>query len=287
MAESFAPNDITPCAEVSAALNEPMLGTAPQVGLWILLEVRDTWEPKNLKVNSLPPTANAWLTDAEHRANKQGLLPRVQFIKHRRRPSDPLTVMSCRDGILRRQSIDTYDELSDIDPLTTCMPVWEETLYLICTHGKRDICCSREGLPTWQRLDNLSGGRAWQATHLGGHRFAPNVLTLPSAHMYGRVYQHQAERFFNDVESNKVPTHFLRGNSTLPPVAQVCEPTIRSQGGQYLSISEDEVLYETTQGTQTLAIPDQEALEILSGCRDREWKTVMTYRPVAPSNVKD
>ena len=64
MAENLAQTDMTSCAEVSAALNEPMIGSAPQVGLWILLEVRDVWEPKNLETNSLPEVAKQWLDDA-------------------------------------------------------------------------------------------------------------------------------------------------------------------------------------------------------------------------------
>ncbi|HUW77118.1 MAG TPA: sucrase ferredoxin [Candidatus Nanopelagicaceae bacterium] len=67
-------------------------------------------------------------------------------------------------------------------------PVWLveriNPVTLICTNGKRDICCALEG----RRLLNLlesQGEVAWESTHLGGHRFAPSRLTLPDGRMYG------------------------------------------------------------------------------------------------------
>ena len=254
-----------------------MIGSAPQVGLWILLEVRDIWEPKNLETNSLPDVANQWIDDAMARAEADGLMPRAQFIRHRRRASDPLTVMTYRDGELRRQEIGDYDELAAIDPLDCQIPICGEILYFVCTHARRDICCSREGLPTWQRLDALSHGRAWQTTHLGGHRFAPNVLTLPTARSYGRVRVDEVDQFFAEIESDSVPTRFLRGNSTLPPDAQACEPEILSHDGRYVSLSDIEVTYESKSGIHTIPVPTKSNLEILAGCREREWKTVEIY----------
>ncbi len=277
MAENLVQTDTSPCAEVSVAQNEPMIGSAPQVGLWILLEVRDVWEPKNLETNTLPDAANQWIEDAMARGEAEGLMPRTQFIRHRRRPSDPLTVMTFRDGELRKQEINDYSELSTIDPLASQMPLSKETVYFVCTHARRDICCSREGLPTWQRLDSLSNGRAWQTTHLGGHRFAPNVLTFPTARSYGRVRVNEVDKFFAEIEVGSVPTRFLRGNSALPPDAQACEPEILSNNGRYVSLSGTNVIYETESGTHTLPVPAKTDLEILAGCREREWKTVEVY----------
>ena len=59
--------------------------------------------------------------------------------------------------------------------------------YFVCTNGQRDLCCARFGLPTYAALRERVGERVWQTTHVGGHRFAPNVLTLPQAALYGRV----------------------------------------------------------------------------------------------------
>ena len=62
-----------------------------------------------------------------------------------------------------------------------------EPLYLVCTHGKHDPCCAQRGRPVTAALAAARPGRVWQASHLGGCRFAPTVLVLPLGLMYGRV----------------------------------------------------------------------------------------------------
>lgn len=278
-----APIDFTnsPCSEVSSALNEPTIGTAPQVGFWIMLEVRETWEPKNLEVNSLPPAATDWLDATTERAAVAGLLPRVQFIRHRRKATDPLTAYVSRDGKLRQLEFHDYATLANIDPLSEDIPICEDTVYFVCTHARRDLCCSRNGLPAWQKLDQLSNGRTWQTTHLGGHRFAPNVLVLPTGHSYGRVFAKDTERFFDEVESGGIPWEFLRGNSAMPPEAQVCEQAIMAQDGRFLRVENDEVVFTTPDGTNRMAVPESTEMEILPSCGETTTKTVKTFAEVA------
>ncbi|MEL6604928.1 MAG: sucrase ferredoxin [Cyanobacteria bacterium J06614_10] len=56
---------------------------------------------------------------------------------------------------------------------------------LVCTHGMRDKCCARFGQPLFREARHLSeqgqlpNTRIWQASHIGGHRFAPTAITLP------------------------------------------------------------------------------------------------------------
>ena len=271
---------MTPCAQVSSAINEPMLGTAPQVGLWVLLEVRETWQPQNLEDNSLPDIAKAWLDEVSTRGTSAGLMPRIQFIRRRRRASEPLTLMTCLQGVLRKQEFGDFAHLMNVDVIDSDIPICNDILYLVCTHTKRDICCSREGLPTWQRLDMLSQGRAWQTTHLGGHRFAPNVLALPSGRSYSRVRANEIDGFFSAIEEGRVPTRFLRGNSALPPDAQACEPAILERGGTFLRIEDDQVQFETQSGIQSIPVPKKTEMQILAGCSEREWKTVQIYESV-------
>jgi hypothetical protein len=67
----------------------------------------------------------------------------------------------------------------------------DEQLALVCTNGRRDLCCARFGTPVYNYLKNEEPGfpglRAWQSTHMGGHRFAANLLWLPQGVLYGRV----------------------------------------------------------------------------------------------------
>ena len=69
---------------------------------------------------------------------------------------------------------------------------------LVCTHGSRDTCCGTLGYPLYAQLRGLAdstGGalRVWQATHFQFHRFAPVVLDLPEARVWGAVDPDRAE----------------------------------------------------------------------------------------------
>jgi len=51
---------------------------------------------------------------------------------------------------------------------------------LVCTHGSRDRCCGSLGTSLAARLRLGEAATVWRSSHLGGHRFAPTALLLPS-----------------------------------------------------------------------------------------------------------
>ena len=62
-----------------------------------------------------------------------------------------------------------------------------DPLYLVCTHGRHDACCALRGRPVALELDRVRPGRVWETSHVGGDRFAANLLVLPTGEVYGRV----------------------------------------------------------------------------------------------------
>jgi hypothetical protein len=55
---------------------------------------------------------------------------------------------------------------------------------LVCTHGRRDICCGSLGTKlavSSGELELPSDVRLWRTSHTGGHRFAPTFVVLPEA----------------------------------------------------------------------------------------------------------
>lgn len=64
---------------------------------------------------------------------------------------------------------------------------------LVCTHGSHDVCCGRFGYPLYEKLRReyaaASEGklRVWRTSHIGGHRFAPNLIDLPEGRYWGRM----------------------------------------------------------------------------------------------------
>ena len=62
-----------------------------------------------------------------------------------------------------------------------------DPIFLVCTNGKRDACCALRGRALMTALAADHAERIWECTHLGGHRFAGNLVCLPDGIIYGRV----------------------------------------------------------------------------------------------------
>lgn len=65
------------------------------------------------------------------------------------------------------------------------------TEMMVCTHGRRDVCCGGAGTSLHDELvDALSGEgsvRVWRCSHTGGHRFAPTALTFPDGYAWAHL----------------------------------------------------------------------------------------------------
>ncbi|MBV1906686.1 MAG: hypothetical protein KUG75_11455 [Pseudomonadales bacterium] len=243
------------CAEMSSALAESMSGTADQVDVWLLLEYTPSWSAKANLDNKLDQEVQDWWKDLPDLFQQMGLRARQQFIRQSGPsspgfrfivsiPSDPPS-MSGNSAKVRARGTESgnlnggrhsflfqfeeYEQLLDFDwglvrdPAAYSDKRITEPNYFVCTNGKRDICCARQGLKTYIELRKSVGKRAWQVTHLGGHRFAPNVLVLPDAVLYGRVHDREVVEFVGRIEAGQLDAERARGRSHLEKVAQAAE----------------------------------------------------------------
>lgn len=61
---------------------------------------------------------------------------------------------------------------------------------LVCTHGRRDMCCGARGTELASALQGQPiaapplVARVWRTSHTGGHRFAPTAVVLPSGTLW-------------------------------------------------------------------------------------------------------
>ena len=58
-------------------------------------------------------------------------------------------------------------------------------LFCVCAHGRHDACCAERGRPTAAALTRTHPEETWEVSHIGGDRFAPNMLVLPQGLYYG------------------------------------------------------------------------------------------------------
>jgi hypothetical protein len=198
-----------------------MPGTAAPAMGFLLLEQPGGWGRQALTGSRLDPRVGS---EVSARAIAQGL--RALLIRRPGRHPAPLrrrwAVVVSRPG---REESWWGDFGADAELLT--LPLdgsagtpTEEPFYLVCTHGRHDTCCAVEGRPVATELDRLRPGAAWECSHVGGDRFAANVLAMPHGLYYGRVTPGSAADLVAAHEAGEVLPELLRGQSTAPPAAQ-------------------------------------------------------------------
>lgn len=205
-----------------------MLGTAPRVDFWILLEYPQIWNHDPIAKNNLPVELQRWLARTIASRYEDGLFPRVQMIRRNREDRTGYSMYVVQNGELTHYTLQSYEEILDLDICNDFGKTMQSHMYFVCNHGQRDRCCAKFGHPTWKILNNLATDRVWQCSHLGGHRFAPNVLVLPQGRLYGRVHAKDAKRFYQIIERGEIAFDFLRGRSEYKPEDQVHETGIKA-----------------------------------------------------------
>ncbi len=256
------------CAAVSAQADEPMLGTAVRADAWLMVEFDGLWERKALTDNALPEVVNRWIERTRTSLTGEYGVVRPQFIKRRRSVDEDITVMFAAGGTLWRRQFADYGALSSWSLTADEMIEEPHPQYFVCTNGRRDRCCSRFGLPLYRKLREAVGERAWETTHTGGHRFAPNVLALPQGALYGRVLEKQVADFVGAVDRGEFVRANLRGRSVLPPSAQIVDAELAGAGefidvdGEWVRFRVDgEVVSHRVEKSAT-------AYDVLGSCRD-------------------
>jgi hypothetical protein len=103
--------------------------------------------------------------------------------------------------------------------------------YLVCTNGARDPCCAIRGPAVAQALARVLPGQVYECSHLGGHRFAANVLVLPEGLCFGRLDARSAVALAAELEAGRLPLEHLRGRTALEPEQQAAEILVRRELG--------------------------------------------------------
>ncbi len=95
-----------------------------------------------------------------------------------------------------------------------------EPLLLVCAHGVHDTCCAIRGRPVAAALAQHWPEQVWECSHVGGDRFAPNVVVLPDGFYYGRLDPESAVDVIGRHLGGVVVTDHLRGLAAYAPPVQ-------------------------------------------------------------------
>lgn len=218
------------CSALAEQLGEPMIGTIEQRIRWLLVEDRSAWGHD----------AVAEVLGATLAASLKGLGIRALLI--RRREGDPAADAARRailvDTVTREMAVRTIGSVDELDPSALSSTAvadfgtpWSDPIFLVCSNGKRDACCAVRGRALLNALGSNHAERTWECTHLGGHRFAANLVCLPDGIVYGRVAPSDGPRLADEYLSGRLDPSALRGRSAWPAPAQVAEQHVRMVEG--------------------------------------------------------
>jgi hypothetical protein len=229
-----------PCREVCYARGEPLAGSAGAATDWIgIAWPKPRWHHDAALLSEGLPGE---LRDIEGAAKQRGRKLAVRVFQRYAQPATDSTelVLWGRAGGLWVPDVPLAQAASWIlrhlggEGVPGAEPLENELF--VCTDGKHDACCARLGRPLYDALRSAiqrteAPVRVSECSHLGGHRFAANVLALPEGVLYGRVEAGEAERLLAAVQRGEVMAPRFRGRLGQGELMQVAEAAVRERSG--------------------------------------------------------
>ena len=253
------------CSDEAAGRRDPVLGTAPPQQDWLLVEHPAPWPVSAPFGADLP---DRLLGELGHPALRTLFIRRHGREGSAGRMATPRRWFSSRAGRMRTGHWRHPDDLlASLDP--DGGEPHPGPLLLVCTHGVHDVCCAVKGRPAAEALSRRWPEETFECSHLGGDRFAPNVLLLPDLACYGGM---PADDVVSVVEAHLAgrvdPAHF-RGVAGLHPAEQVALGTVLEQWGP---------------APVTAAVP--RLVEQVGTFDDGRWTVDLTGRVPLPDRVR-
>ena len=221
------------CSIAAQAAGDSLEGTAPPADLWFLVEHPGPWDRYVLAGPHLDPTAAAalgrWSRD------------RVGRVLLVRRPGRPGPAGGSRrwfrvDSRAGRESVRSglftdERELAGIVADPTAGAPDDGPLFLVCTHGRHDTCCAVRGRALAAALSADLPDRTWEASHVGGCRFAATMVLLPHGVVLGDVPAEEGPTVAARYVDGLLTPQWVRGRTTLTPVVQAAQHHARVATG--------------------------------------------------------
>lgn len=230
------------CSELSLVSAEQSFGTASIGEVWLLVEYREAWGAHAVEESTLSAEVKKRLNNFCKTVPRSRLL----FIKQERLREGALAcfVVRCRENaqsITKFHLSDSYEELLTLDVAALAAGdavaggiKVDDPLFLVCTHGKRDKCCAKFGYALYKSLREAEGdgdARVWQSSHVGGDRFAANLLCFPHGLFYAHVTEDAGREIVAEYEARRLILEGYRGRACYSYPTQAAEFFIRRETG--------------------------------------------------------
>lgn len=281
------------CSALARVAGEPLAGTAPAALTWVVVEHPGPWGRDALADADLPRSSR----DALVRLKAAGV--GVLLGRPAERTSLPghpriLLARTAAGGSLLREGIspDLVD-LTRWDPEALAaghLPAFGTPaslpVLLVCTQGRRDACCAVQGRELLRSLLQATSDhrpRIWESSHIGGHRFAPVTLSLPSGDVHGQLRAADGPRLSAATFAGEVMPLHLRGRTHEPPPLQAACAAVRT--AHSITAADDLHALRTVGGRVLPADarwqPDEPVVEAeVRHVDGRAWRVVIQRTPI-------
>ena len=275
------PGDRFFCAVQSRSNKEYLYGTAPRVKSWLLVEYPRVWRAEAIRESELSH-------DVRERLTTLGRASRCLFIRQAHDATVPLSFFSAiakeTAPEMRRHYFSNYDEVSPTG--SEGEPV-SGPVFLVCTHGNHDKCCSKFGLPVSELLRQVAGDRVWQCSHVGGDRFAANIVCFPHGVYYGHVNLEDVSKIVEAHTRGRIHLKNYRGRCCYSRCDQVAEYFVRAQSGlsglddlRLKSSSGMTAQFESADGLHEVEFREKSGLSQVLTCKSEGPKAIPQYELV-------
>jgi hypothetical protein len=213
------------CSLRSEEAGEELAGTASAIRRWLLVEHAGPWGKDALRDARMPSELSAALRSMEGRTGARVLL--IRRPDHRPRTSFACFAVDTLEAWLGETTLERIDDASALDPsVRESFRKISGSLAIVCTHGRRDPCCAERGRPL--AASAASSGLAWESTHVGGDRFAGNLVLFPHGLFFGRVEPERAAEVIDAYGEGRIVLDLFRGRSSRAMPVQAAEHALRT-----------------------------------------------------------
>ncbi|WP_375424232.1 sucrase ferredoxin [uncultured Friedmanniella sp.] len=212
------------CADAAGRRADPLAGTAPPADRWLLLEHPGPWPVDALAGAGIDAELLADLTGTAARGRARILL--VRRPGRTARPDSRRWLLVSTGAATVAGHWTTGADLRGalaalrVPPVPATSSGTAEPVLLVCAHGLHDTCCAVRGRPVAAALALRWPELVWECSHVGGDRFAPNVVVLPDGFYYGGLDPADAVEVVAAHLGGRVSAKALRGAARYPPAQQ-------------------------------------------------------------------
>jgi hypothetical protein len=287
------------CSARSLAAGEALAGTASTIRRWLLVEHDGPWGADGLLDARLPRAVGPALAAVAARTRA-----RVLLIRRPASARDGTAAVRCfavdtAEAWLGRRTLGGIEDAATLDPLDrSAFDPEPGPVFAICTHGRRDPCCAERGRPLAEAAADADPASTWECTHVGGDRFAGNLVAFPEGLVFGRVDPRDAAGLVAAYRDGRIaPLDRYRGRTCDPFDVQAAEAALRGQLGldriddarpvdRSRSGERSEVTFATPLGSYRVPVERRDGEPMRLTCHSRRAESPVGWRAGRAAEVE-